>query len=451
MINIEQLKQDLESAITGLDSESEVEDLMLVVAALDNLTDDRIISVATVDDLPEADSLPSGSIFFVDQIAVLVFNSGLKWLGIDSRVLRDDEPILIASAWGANGNGRLGDDTLTNRSSPVTVIGGITDWASVSAGGYHSLGVTDAGIAYAWGFNSVGRLGDGTTTNRSSPVTVIGGITDWASVSAGKFHSLGITDTGIAYAWGYNSSGQLGDGTTTNRSSPVTVIGGITDWASVSAGGSHSLGVTDAGIAYAWGTNGYGRLGDGTTTSRSSPVTVIGGITDWASVSGGRDYSLGVTATGIAYAWGRNSNGQLGDGTTTPRSSPVTVIGAITDWASVSAGRYHSLGVTDAGIAYAWGRNDNGRLGDGTTTQRSSPVTVIGGITDWASVSGGGAHSLGVTDAGIAYAWGRNGDGRLGDGTNTDRSSPVTVIGGITDWASVSAGRYHSLGLYIQE
>jgi len=192
MSNIEQIKQDLESAIAGLDSESEVEDLMLVVAALDNLTDDRIISVATVDDLPEADSLPSGSIFFVDEISVLVFNSGLKWLGIDSRVLRDDELILIASAWGLNTNGQLGDDTISARTSPVTVIGGITNWASVSAGGAHSLGITDAGIAYAWGLNTDGRLGDGTTTQRSSPVTVISNVVNWSQLSAGGSHSLGV-------------------------------------------------------------------------------------------------------------------------------------------------------------------------------------------------------------------------------------------------------------------
>jgi alpha-tubulin suppressor-like RCC1 family protein len=127
------------------------------------------------------------------------------------------------------------------------------------------------------------------------------------------------------------------------------------------------------------------------------------------------------------------------------------VIGGITDWVGVSAGGGHSVGVTESGIAYAWGNNTNGRLGDGTGTARSSPVTVIGGITDWASVSAGDRHSLGVTESGIAYAWGNNGNGRLGDGTTTSRTSPVTVIGGITNWVSVSAGDSHSLGIYIQE
>jgi alpha-tubulin suppressor-like RCC1 family protein len=365
----------------------------------------------------------------------------------------------IAYAWGDNSQGRLGDGTTTSRTSPVTVIGDITNWAQVAAGSRHSVGITSAGIAYAWGNNSNGRLGDGTGTNRNSPVTVIGGITNWAQVSGGANHSLGITDTGIAYAWGGNSSyaaGALGDGTTTSRSSPVTVIGGITDWAQVSTTGFHSLGVTDTGIAYAWGNNNNGRLGDGTTVTRSSPVTVIGGITNWAQVSAGGIHSLGVTATGIAYAWGSNQTpeflggdftGQLGDGTTINRSSPVTVIGGITNWAQVAAGRSHSLGVTASGIAYAWGYNGAGQLGDGTSTARSSPVTVIGGITNWTQVAGGYGHSLGVTETGIAYAWGFNSDGRLGDDTTTGRSSPVTVVGGITSWTQVSGGGSHSLGL----
>jgi alpha-tubulin suppressor-like RCC1 family protein len=175
---------------------------------------------------------------------------------------------------------------------------------------------------------------------------VVGGITNWAQVSAGYRYGLGVTASGIAYAWGWGNNGRLGDGTTTDRSSPVSVIGSITDWAQVSAGKEHSLGVTNAGVAYGWGYNGYdGRLGDGTTTARSSPVSVIGGITNWAQVSAGNYHSLGVTADGIAYAWGFNNNGQLGDGTTTSRSSPVTVIGGFTTWTQVSAGGQHSLGV----------------------------------------------------------------------------------------------------------
>jgi alpha-tubulin suppressor-like RCC1 family protein len=172
------------------------------------------------------------------------------------------------------------------------VIGGITSWSQVSGGGTHSLGLTSDGIAYAWGLNSVGQLGDGTTVAKSSPVTVIGGITNWSQLSAGNNFNLGLTSTGIAYAWGTNNVGELGDETTTSRSSPVTVVGGITNWSQLSAGDNHSLGITSAGVAYAWGFNSTGQLGDETTTNRSSPVTVVGGLTNWSQLSGGKNHTL---------------------------------------------------------------------------------------------------------------------------------------------------------------
>jgi alpha-tubulin suppressor-like RCC1 family protein len=353
----------------------------------------------------------------------------------------------IAYAWGTNGSGQLGVNNTASRLQPTAVVGGITNWKQLSAGVSHTLGVTQGGIAYAWGFNNYGRLGDNTATARSSPVTVVGGITNWSQLSAGGYHSLGVTQGGIAYAWGFNGSGRLGNNNIDERLSPVTVVGGIINWQQLSAGDNHSLGLTQGGIAYGWGVNTNGRLGTNNTTQRSSPVTVVGGITNWSQLSAGGYHSLGVTQGGIAYAWGNNGSGRLGDNTITDRSSPVTVVGGITNWQQLSAGRLHSLGVTQGGIAYAWGYNSNGRLGDNTITSRSSPVTVVGGITNWQQLSAGRLHSIGLTQGGIAYAWGYNGFGRLGDGTTTNRSSPVSVIGGITTWQQLSAGGSASLGL----
>jgi alpha-tubulin suppressor-like RCC1 family protein len=450
-LNIAALRSQLAAKIAAIDTSTDANELLLLSASVNNVTTDNIVAVNTPNDLPDLQTglatfpFPSGSIFYVRSLQVLVISSKARWIGFDGRVLRSDALTVVPYAWGNNTSGRLGTFSGSTTTSPVTVLGGITNWSQLSGGNQHSLGLTSSGIAYAWGLNQFGRLGDGTTTSTFSPVTVIGNITNWSQVSAGGDHSLGLTSAGIAYAWGYNNFGQHGTQNTTATSSPVTVVGGLT-WSQLVAGKIHSLGLTATGIAYAWGRNQYGQLGDGTTTVRSSPVTVVGGLA-WRQVSTNGDNNLGLTSTGIAYGWGRNSYGQLGDGTATNRSSPVTVVGGITNWSQVSAGANHSLGVTTTGIAYAWGGNFDGQLGDNSITSRRSPVTVVGGITNWSQVSVGNLHSLGLTSSGIAYAWGRNALGQLGDSTTTSRRSPVTVIGGITNWAQISAGQEHNLAL----
>ena len=451
MADIETLKQELISAIDALDGTVTKEEILSLSLSVKEASASRIISVQTPDDLPDLQTdfsfytLPSGSIFFVDSLGVLVMSCKTQWIGLDGRLLRDDVSSITGMlGWGRNSSGELGDGTTDYRLSPVSVAGGIVNWVQISSGDRHALAITNTGTAYAWGEGSRGRLGDGTIIKKSSPVIVVGGIT-WSNVSGGDGHSLGLSN-GILYSWGYNGSGQLGDATTVDKSSPVTVVGGITNWSQMNAGGSHSLAIT-GGVAYTWGANNSGRLGDGTTIDKSSPVTVVGGITNWSQVSAGYNHSLGVTDTGVIYAWGSNIIGKLGDGTTVDKSSPVTVVGDITNWSQVSAGIAHSLALTDNGIAYAWGDNSLGELGDGTIVSRSSPTIVVGGITNWSQVDAGSTHSVGVTTNGIAYAWGSNLFGKLGDNTTVSKSSPVTIIGGITNWFQISAGEVQSLAI----
>ena len=237
--------------------------------------------------------------------------------------LRIDRPgsgyTLLASAAGLSG--------ATSTPFAVTLT-----FAAVTASGLHTCGFTIVtGAAYCWGANGSGQLGDGTMTNRSSPVLVQApaGVS-FAAVTGGAAHTCGLT-TGLsaaAYCWGGNGSGQLGDGTKTNQLTPVLVQApaGVS-FAAVTAGAAHTCGVTAAGAAYCWGDNGFGQLGDGTTTSQSSPVLVQApaGVS-FAAVTGGVAHTCGVTAAGIAYCWGRNLEGQLGDGTTTDRLTPVRVV-----------------------------------------------------------------------------------------------------------------------------
>jgi len=337
-----------------------------------------------------------------------------------------------------------GTATAGNRSTSLTLTvsaaGG--SGVTVDAGGYHSCAL-EARQAFCWG-NNRGQLGDGTMPDRLVPTAVAGGLT-FATLSAGDGASCGLTLTGAAYCWGFNTSGQLGDGTTTDRLSPTPVAGGLT-FAALSAGnnaaGGHTCGVTTSGAAYCWGRNGNGQLGDGTTTDRLVPTPVTGGVAFAAVITGGQ-HTCGVTTSGAAYCWGFNGAGGLGDGTTTQRLVPTLVAGGLT-FAGLSAGAAHTCGVTPTGVLYCWGFNGSGQVGDNTLTQRLVPTPVGGGLT-FAGVSTGFGHTCGVTTTGTAQCWGFNGQGELGDGTTTERHVPTLVAGGLS-FAAVSAGSQHTCG-----
>jgi len=279
---------------------SEVLGLILSAKAVDTQSISVVSTSASLPDLGLYNS-PDSVLTFINDTGIFAISSNTKWISLDGRLIRDDYNYGNTYSWGSSSGGKLGDGTTVAKSSPVSVVGGFSDWCQVSAGSDHSLGVRTNGTAWAWGCGDIGRLGDGTTVNKSSPVSVVGGFTDWFQVSAGCCHSLGVRTNGTAWAWGTSLSGQLGDGTTVSKSSPVSVVGGFTDWCQVSASPlSHSLGVRTNGTAWAWGSSSEGRLGDGTTVSKSSPVSVVGGFTDWCQVSAGLRFSLGVRTNGTA-------------------------------------------------------------------------------------------------------------------------------------------------------
>jgi alpha-tubulin suppressor-like RCC1 family protein len=441
------------------------DDVLAYVLSGVDLSDINIIVSADVDSLPNLQygnpNVPDGMVYFVQSLGIIVISSNGKWLTLDGVTIRTDTVFGQVWGWGCNGSGRLGDNTTVNKSSPVSVVGGFNDWCQVSAAYSHTMAVRSNGTLWAWGAGGNGALGTNNTNNTSSPVSVVGGFTDWCQVTAGGFggattgFSLGVRTNGTLWAWGFNASGNLGDNTGTNRSSPVSVVGGFTDWCQVSASifnTNFTLAVRQNGTAWAWGCNscgGPGQLGDGTTVNKSSPVSVVGGFTDWCQISAGDKSSLAVRQNGTLWAWGYNGGGvgMLGNNSTTNRSSPVSVVGGFTDWCQVSIGAVHSLGVRQNGTAWAWGSNSQGRLGDNTTVAKSSPISVVGGFTDWCQVSAGSGHSLGVRQNGSAWGWGCGCIGRLGDNTTVNKSSPVSVIGGFNDWCQVSAGYSQSLAI----
>ena len=333
-----------------------------------------------------------------------------------------------AYCWGSNTSGELGDGTLANRLSPVLVAGGLT-FTAVTAGGGHTCGVTSTGAAYCWGWNGDGELGDGTVTNRLVPVRVAGSL-NFAAVTPGFYfptgegNTCGVTTAGAAYCWGLNSHGQLGDGTTTNRSSPVRVSGGLT-FTAVTAGGDHTCAVTAAGAAYCWGENDVGQVGDGTTADRLVPVRVTGGLT-FATLTAGSIHTCAVTVAGDAYCWGSNYFGEGGDTTGSDRSSPVPVASKAR-FVAVTASYVKTCGLTVAGAAYCWGDIYDGQSFDGVSPY-VLPTLVPGSVT-FAAVTSGLMHTCGVTRNGTAFCWGANGWGQLGDGTTSNGYVPVKVAG----------------------
>ena len=359
--------------------------------------------------------------------------------------------------WGLNTSGQVGINSLTNVSSPVLVSGPAgASWSAVAAGGGHSLGITTAGILYAWGNGTYGELGTAGGGTKSSPVLVSGpASTSWVAISAGQYQSLAITSTGLLYGWGLNGFGEVGVNSTTQINSPVLVSGpASTSWVAISAGGGFSLGITSTGKLYAWGQNTSSQLGNLSATGKSSPVLVSGPTgASWSTIAAGESHSLAITTTGQLYAWGNQNYGELGNNLgTTNSSSPVLVSGPTgASWSTIAAGYYQSAAITTTGQLYAWGLNSSGEVGIGSTTASiNSPVLVSGpASTSWSNITVGNGWMEGITSAGILYGWGQNTSGQVGIHSLTTVSNPsvIYMTGPSVLWSTVVAGGGHSLGI----
>ena len=335
-----------------------------------------------------------------------------------------------AKCWGDNSYGQLGDGTTTNRTTPVAVSGLSSGVAAVTAGGNSTCAIATSGAVQCWGHNADGKLGDGTTTNRKTPVAVSGLSSGVATIAMGAYHTCAVTTSGSAKCWGDNYFGQLGDGTATDRYTPVAVSGLSTGVATISVsgdGGLHTCAVTTSGTALCWGYNNWGQLGDGTTTNRKTPVVVSGLSSGVATISPGSAHTCALSTAGAAQCWGVNNFGQLGDGTITYRTTPVGVSGLSAGVASLFVAAHRTCAVTTSGSAQCWGVNNYGQLGDGTFTDRHAPAAVSGLSSGVAAISGGQAHTCVVMTSGGAKCWGANNAGQVGDGTTTLRPTPVTV------------------------
>ena len=321
----------------------------------------------------------------------------------------------VASGEGLVGEGDVASVDITCRSA----------WWKVDAGARHSVGIRPDGTLWAWGANDRGQLGDGTTTQRTSPVLVG---TGYAAVTAGYDFTVALKTDGTLWAWGFNQNGELGDGTTTYRYAPVQIG---TGYAAAVAGASHTVALKADGTLWAWGSGG---VGDGTYLPRLEPLQLGVGFAD---VSAGGNRTVAVKLDGTLWSWGSSF---VGDGTSLPVLAPVQVG---TGFATASDGYGHTLAVKGDGALWSWGENGNGQVGDDSTAARLAPVLIE---VDVAVASAGFWHSTALKLDGTLLAWGGNSHGELGDGTTTYRLLPVPIG---TGFAAVSAGKDHTLAVKL--
>ena len=354
--------------------------------------------------------------------------------------------------WGENNDGELGDGSITNRSSPVQTITLGNNWIEFSSSQNHFAAIKNDGTLWLWGSNTFGVLAQNNfvLTSVSSPIQVYGGGNDWRKISCGQNNTAAIKQDGTLWLCGFNAFGQLGTNDTTNRNSFVQTISAGNDWIDVSVGQNQVLALKSDNSLWVWGDNEFGQLGTNDTVLKSSPVQTIAGGNDWIKISNAisGDVSAGIKQDGSLWLWGKNDLGQLGDGTTTNRSSPVQTISGGNDWEKVSCNASHVVALKNDGTVWSWGSNIGGRLGDNTTITKSSPVQIYGDGTNWVDVINIYYGSMGLKNDGTLWVWGSNINGNLGTNNTLNSSSPVQTIINDTNWIKISsAGSQISAGL----
>jgi len=329
--------------------------------------------------------------------------------------------------WGYGNSGRLGDGSTTARLTPVDVSGLTSGVTAIAAGGSHTCALTTDDGVKCWGSGAQGRLGDGSTTTRLTPVNVSGLTSGVTAIAAGGSHTCAVTTGGGVKCWGSGDSGRLGYGGTANQFTPVDVSDLTSGVTAIAAGGSHTCAVTTGGGVKCWGHGLSGQLGTGNITSQLTPVDVSELTSGVATISASGGHTCAVTTDGGAKCWGGNGLGQLGTGNTTSQLTPVDVSELTSGVAAISVGAYHTCAVTTDGGVKCWGYGNSGRLGDGSTTTRLTPVDVSGLTSGVTAIAAGGSHTCALTTDDGVKCWGDGTFGRLGNGATANQATPVEV------------------------
>lgn len=346
--------------------------------------------------------------------------------------------------WGSNQLALLGNNNTIDRSSPVQTVSGGTNWKMVSVD-FVSAGIKTDGTLWVWGDDTCGQTGTDSFTkfNRSSPVQTVSSGTDWKSVDVGQEETtVAIKSNGTLWVWGRGGSGQMGNGASTDRSSPVQTIAGGNNW-NQAASGFFSVAATKTdGTLWVWGYGSYGRfaLNVSGTQFCNSPIQTISQTCCWKKVVNGRCNLMATKTDGTLWVWGRNTGGVLGNNDTINRSSPVQTISSGTNWKDISVGLNHSAAIKTDGTLWLWGCNGTYSLGASGTAARSSPVQTLSGGTNWKFICAANQRSVGIKTDGTLWTWGRDSCGALGRNASFNCSSPAQTIAGGNTWKFASAG-----------
>ena len=336
--------------------------------------------------------------------------------------------------WGFNFYGELGDGTTIDRATPTDVVGLTSGVAAISAStNAHTCALTTAGGVKCWGLGNQGQLGGGSATVKASnplPTDVLGLTSGVVAIAASDGNTCALTTSGGVKCWGDGVFGTNGDGSTLARNTPVDVVGLSSGVAAIAVGGLNACALTTAGGMKCWGYNATGQLGDGTNTNRNTAVDVAGLTSGVIAISVNFDRSCALLSGKGVKCWGTNTNGGVGDNTTTNRNTPTDVLGLSSGVAALGGGSLHNCILTTSGGAKCWGSNSDGQIGDGTiVAQRNAPVDVSGLSIGVAGISGGFKHNCALMTNGAVKCWGYNLKGQLGDGSTTNRNTPVDVVG----------------------
>ena len=342
--------------------------------------------------------------------------------------------------WGGNQYAQLGNGTITSSTTavPLTAVNNVV---AIAGSQMHSLALKSDGTVWAWGYNIEGQLGNGTISGATTAIPVqVTGLTGVTAVAVGVQHSVALKNDGTVWVWGFNYHGQIGNGTTTHSTVPVQVAG-LSGVVAIASGQYHVLALKSDGTVWAWGWGQYGQLGNGAVVDAYTPVPVSG-LTGVTAIAAGAFHSLALKTDGTVWGWGNNTSYQLGNNTGTNSAMPVQA--GLSNVTAIAGGALHSLALKNDGTVWAWGSNQYGEVGNGTPGPLGRTPAPVIGLSGVIAIAAGGQHSLALKNDAIVWAWGLNNFGQLGNGTTINANAPVsvsTVYGAV----GLAAGVFHSV------